>query len=275
MSWSALGVSNLGAGFCSGMVVNGSLSKTAVNGGAGARSQLSGVAAAAVTVVTLLFLTGLFEKLPEATLAAVVIGAVIELVDIASLRRLYRIHSGRLGAIYRYASRADFLAAVAALLGVLLFDTLPGLVIGIAASLVLLVARTSRPHVAVLGRMPEEQELWVDVDAHPTAVPDGVLVLRVEGQLFFGHADYVRDRVRALVTDGTKAVVIDGQTAPSLDITAVEMLVELTTDLQRDGTSLALAHPIGQVRDVLATAEEQGEPALYPSLDDAVAAARS
>ena len=76
-----LGVANLGAGLASGMVVNGSLSKTAVNGGAGAKSQVSGLTAAVLTVVTLLFLTGLFEKLPEATLAAVVVAAVIELVD--------------------------------------------------------------------------------------------------------------------------------------------------------------------------------------------------
>ena len=86
-------------------------------------------------MVTLLFLTGLFEKLPEATLAAIVIAAVIELVDIASLRRLWRVGSGPLASVYRVTSRADFMAAAAALLGVLLFDTLPGLVIGIAVSL--------------------------------------------------------------------------------------------------------------------------------------------
>ena len=80
-----VGTANLGAGLCSGMVVNGSLSKTAVNGTAGARSQLSGITVAALTVVTLLFLTSLFEDLPEATLAAVVIAAVIELVDIPAL----------------------------------------------------------------------------------------------------------------------------------------------------------------------------------------------
>ena len=80
-----LGAANLGAGLSSGMVVNGSLSKTAVNGSAGARSQVSGLVVAALTIVTLLLLTGLFENLPEATLAAVVIAAVIELVDIESL----------------------------------------------------------------------------------------------------------------------------------------------------------------------------------------------
>jgi sulfate permease, SulP family len=186
------------------MVVNGSLSKTAVNGGAGARSQLSGVTAAVLTVVTLLFLTGLFEQLPEATLAAVVIGAVIELVDVSSLTRLYRVQTGRLAAIYRYTSRADFIGAVAALLGVLLFDTLPGLIIGVIVSLVLLVARTSRPHVAVLGRLPDTHDLWVDTDRHEEAVrPPHVLVVRVEGQLFFGNADYVRERIRALAHEDT------------------------------------------------------------------------
>ena len=79
------------------MVVNGSLSKTAVNGGAGARSQVSGLTAAVLTVVTLLFLTGLFEKLPEASLAAIVIAAVIELVDFAALRRLWRAGAGPAG----------------------------------------------------------------------------------------------------------------------------------------------------------------------------------
>jgi MFS superfamily sulfate permease-like transporter len=86
-----MGAANLGAGLSSGMVVNGSLSKTAVNAGAGAKSQVSGLVVAALTIVTLLFLTGLFEKLPEATLAAVVIAAVLELVDIATLRRLARV----------------------------------------------------------------------------------------------------------------------------------------------------------------------------------------
>ncbi len=109
-----LGVANLGAGLSSGMVVNGSLSKTAVNASAGARSELSGLVVAALTVVTLLFLTGLFEDLPEATLAAVVIAALVELVDVRSLRALYRVRSGVLGPV---ATRPDFVAAIAALLG--------------------------------------------------------------------------------------------------------------------------------------------------------------
>src|SRR6202012_5639918 len=90
-----LGTANLAAGLSSGMVVNGSLSKTAGNGSAGAKTQLSGLFVAGLTIITLLLLTGLFEKLPEATLAAIVIAAVIELVDISSLRHLYGVYAGR------------------------------------------------------------------------------------------------------------------------------------------------------------------------------------
>ena len=141
-----LGGANLAAGLSSGMVVNGSLSKTAVNGGAGAHTQLSGLIVAALTVVTLLVLTGLFEQLPEATLAAVVIAAVIELVDVGALRRLYR--DTTRGLRTGVAARPDFIAAVAAMLGVLVFDTLPGPVHRHRMSLLLLLYRASRPYVA-------------------------------------------------------------------------------------------------------------------------------
>ncbi|MGH3102198.1 MAG: SulP family inorganic anion transporter, partial [Thermoleophilia bacterium] len=113
-----VGAANIGSGFSGGMVVNGSLSKTAVNGGAGAKTQLSGLVAAVLTVVTLLFLTGLFESLPEATLGAIVIAALIELVDIPSLVAFYRVWTRRLGSIYGPAARPDFIAALAALAGV-------------------------------------------------------------------------------------------------------------------------------------------------------------
>ena len=142
---------------------------------AGARSQLSGVTVAVLVVVTLLFLTGLFEHLPEATLAAVVIVAVIELVDIPSLVRLYRVWTGRLGGIYGSAARADFIAALAALLGVLVFDTLPGLFIGIGVSLLLLIYRASRPQVATLVRATpsDGDEVAGSTRARTPSWPDG------------------------------------------------------------------------------------------------------
>jgi high affinity sulfate transporter 1 len=272
----ALGASNIGSGLTSGMVVNGSLSKTAVNAAAGARSQLSGVIVAVLVVVTLLFLTPLFENLPEATLAAVVIAAVIELVNVPSLVRLYRVWTGQLGGIYGWAARADFIAAIAALLGVLLFDILPGLFIGIAVSILLLVYRASRPQVATLARVPGEAGTWVDAAAHPELeVRDDVLVVRVEAGMFFANSDHVRDQIRARLTDTTVAVVLDAGTTPAIDVTATDMLTALATELRGRGIALLVAHGIGQIRAVLSTAgrDEAVLQTVYPSVDDAVAAA--
>jgi sulfate permease, SulP family len=264
-----LGAANLGSGLASGMVVNGSLSKTAVNGGAGANSQLSGIVVAVLTVVTLLFLTGLFESLPEATLAAVVIAAVIELVDVPALVRLYRTWTGRLGRIYGLAARPDFIAAVAALAGVLIFDTLPGLFIGIAVSLTLLLYRASRPNVAVLGRLPDGH--WVDVARGDATPRDDVVVLRPESGLFFANAEHVRLAILAQARRKTvKAVVLDAETVPFIDVTAAEMLLQLRADLARDGVQLVLARDIGQVRDVLRRAGVEDDALVFRTVEDAV-----
>jgi sulfate permease, SulP family len=271
-----LGAANLASGLSSGMVVNGSLSKTAVNGSAGARSQVSGLAAAVLTVITLLFLTGLFEDLPEATLAAVVIAALVELVDYKALAALWRAWSSRLGRIYGPAARADFIAAVAAMLGVLIFDTLPGLLIGVLDSVLLLIYRVSRPHVAVLGQIPGGGQ-WADTAHHPEdlAVP-GIVVLRVEAGLFFGNADYVRAAIQHAAADGIRAVVLDCETMPSVDVTAARMLNQLAADLAKRGTRLLLAGEIGQVRDMVVAVAGQGRaPEYHRTVSEAVAAART
>ncbi|GAA4346232.1 SulP family inorganic anion transporter [Angustibacter luteus] len=267
-----LGAANLGAGLASGMVVNGSLSKTAVNGGAGARSQLSGLTVAVLTVITLLFLTGLFENLPEATLAAVVIAAVIELVDIPALRRLYGVWSSSLASVYGWGTRVDFIAAIAAMLGVLVFDTLPGLFIGIGVSILLLLYRSTQPHVARLTR--SASDTWVDVERHPDLpVDQRVVVVRVEASLLFVNADHIRSRIRAMATDQVRLVVLDAETTPAIDVTATEMLATLARDLERTDIRFALAHGIGQTRDVLRTAGAD-DVALtgYTSVDEAIAA---
>ena len=268
-----LGAANLASALSSGMVVNGSLSKTAVNASAGARSQLSGLVVAALTILTLLALTGLFEDLPEATLAAVVIAAVVELVDVPALIRLYRAYSSRLGREFGFVARPDFIAATAALLGVTVFDTLPGLFIGIAVSLLLLIYRASRPYVATLGRTPGADGHYRDIDRHPDArVPDHVVVLRIESGLYFANADNVRAHVlRAASADGLRAVVLDAETIPFIDVTASQMLADLAEELAQRGTQLVIARDVGQVRDVLTLVVDS--PALervYPTVSAAV-----
>jgi high affinity sulfate transporter 1 len=267
-----LGAANVASGFSGGMVVNGSLSKTAVNGGAGARTQLSGLVVAAMTIVTLLFLTGLFEQLPEATLAAIVIAALIELVDIRSLLGFYGVYTSRLGRIYGFAARPDFIAALAATLGVLVFDTLPGLFIGVLVSIVLLVYRASRPHVATLGLAPGTTDQYSDVDRHPAnTVPPGVAILRPESSLFFANADRIRDAIRtAASAEGIRTVILDLETVPDVDLTAAKMLVETREELDGQGVALVYARDVGQVRDVLQT-QDADAARIYPSVAAAVA----
>jgi MFS superfamily sulfate permease-like transporter len=261
------------------MVVSGSLSKTAVNASAGAKSQLSGLVTAVLVVITLLFLTGLFEDLPEATLAAVVIASLIELVDIPSLVNLYRAHTKGLGRIYGFAARPDFIAAVATTLGVLVFDTLPGLAIGITISILLLLYRASIPHVAVLAQASGTDGPFVDAKRDPEAaqVP-GVAILRVEGALFFANADAVRNDIRAHAADErVKAVVIDAETVPAIDVTAGAMLLGLGNELHANGKRLVLAREIGQVREAIDhTDSGSALPQLenYPTVRAAVAALR-
>lgn len=268
-----MGVANLGAAAFGGMVVNGSLSKTAVNGSAGARTQVSGLTVASLTVVTLLALTGLFEQLPEAVLAAVVICAVIELVDIGSLKGFYRVWSGPLSRIYKHAARSDFAAAMAALLGVLIFDTLPGLFIGIAVSLLTLLYRSSRPYVANLVK-DDGTSQWVDQRRYPHGkVNPSVVVVRVEAGLFFANADFVRQHIRQHVTASTRGVVLDGETTPFIDVSGARMVEQLRDELGRQGVALHLARDIGQVRDVLGTSSDRrSEQTIYRTVDEAVRA---
>ena len=248
-----LGGANLASGLSSGMVVSGSLSKTAVNASSGARSQVSGLLAAVLTVVALLFLTAPFEDLPQATLAAVVIAAVAPLVDVRAIVELYETYTRRLGRQFGWVARPDFLAALATLLGVLVAGSLPGLFIGIGVSLLLLVYRASRPHVAMLGRTPGPDGVFHDLERHPDARPlDAAVVLRIEGSLYFANAENVRARiVDAAGDEGVGAVILDAETIPFVDVTAARMLVAAHDELRANGVRLVLARAVGQVRDIL------------------------
>jgi MFS superfamily sulfate permease-like transporter len=255
------------------MVVNGSLSKTAVNGGAGARSQASGLVVAGLTIVTLLLLTGLFEELPEATLAAVVIAAVIELVDFGALADLWRATTTQLGRIYGVAARPELIAAVAAMLGVLVFDTLPSLFIGVAISFVLLVYRTSRPNVAVLGREPN-MGVFVDMARDPgpprsrassCSGPSPASTSPTPMRSGIGSSTRWNGRVRRPSSSTPRP-------SRSIDVTAVRMLDELAADLARREVRLALARDVGQVRDLLSRVRSESQVRTFPTVRAAVTA---
>jgi anti-anti-sigma factor len=158
--------------------------------------------------------------------------------------------------------------------GVLLFDTLPGLFIGIGASLLLLLYRASRPYVAELGRVPDHPSQFGDLDRHPEneTVP-GVVVVRVESGLFFANVDTVRDRLKAVAArPEVRSVVIDAEAIAFIDVTAARMLAELAETLAETGVTLVVAHEIGQVRDLLHPSDspDPGPLRVYPSVRQAV-----
>ncbi len=238
-----LGAANLMAGLGQGYPVAGGLSQSAVAEKAGSRSPLALVVASATLALCLLFLTGLLANLPKAVLAAVVLTAVAGLIDVPALIRLWRF------------SRPDFAAAAAALAGVLLLGILQGILLAALVSMLIMLLRASRPHVAFLGRVPGTGQ-YGDIARHPEneAIP-GVLAFRPEGSLLYVNAEGVLDLVLARLgghAPGTvRLVVCDLSAAPYLDLAAVGMLRKLHAAAQRHGAGLAVTGAHGAVRDLL------------------------
>ncbi|NMF85868.1 sulfate permease [Nodosilinea sp. P-1105] len=238
----ALGATNLLCGLGSAFAVGGSMSRSAVNDNSGAQTPLAGAMSSLILVLVLLFLTGLFTNLPEPILGAVVLVAVKGLFDAKELRRLFG------------ASRSEFRIAMVALFGVLLFGMLEGVLLGVVLSLLVLVARATYPHTAVLGKIPGS-DVFSDVARHPEneQIP-GVLVYRVDAGLFYANAPTIEAEVLRLVDNQTPPpglLVFDLASSPRIDLAAADMLKELHDDLGNRGTTLTLAHADGQVRDLL------------------------
>lgn len=217
-----LGAASLLAGFWQGYPIAGGLSQTAVNERGGARTPLSLVFASVALGCVLLFLTDLFRLLPEPVLAAIVLVAVTGLIDLGELRHLWR------------ASRLDFAAAATALAGVLVMGVLDGVLIAVLISILLLLWRSSRPHIAFLGRIPGTTR-FSDLARHPENEPiSGVLAFRIQSSLLFYNVDHVLETVlqRARSQEALHLVVCDLSNAPYVDIAGARMLRRLHEELQ-------------------------------------------
>jgi MFS superfamily sulfate permease-like transporter len=135
--------------------------------------------------------------------------------------------------------------------------------------------RASRPHVAVLGRDPGDAERWSDLQRHPdNERKPGIVVVRCESALFFANADAVRDAIHANLEHDTFAVVLDCETVPAIDVTAVTMLTALADDLRRDGVELAFARDVGDVRELVRLGVTDAPLPRYPTVKSAVDALR-
>ena len=263
----ALGAANISAGFTQSLPVAASGSRTAVNDRSGARSQLSGLVAAAAVVVVLLFLTGLIGHLPSATLAAVIISAAIGLVEPAAWRGLGR------------TSRVEVLIAAATASGVVLIGVLEALVLAVGLSLADVVRRSARPHDAVLGWV-DRLDRFADVRVHRSArVVPGVLVYRLDDRLFFANAGYVSGRIREAIAgapDPVQRLVFDAEALTHVDATGVRVLRELIESLQDDGVVFLVARlksPVGRDFAHAGLVDVIGEQHFHPTVRAAVRAA--
>lgn len=238
----ALAGANLAAGLGRGFPVSGGMSQSLVNEGAGARSPLSGLFAALLIVVVVTFFSDALRDLPQPVLAAIVLMAVAGLVKVSTIRRLWR------------TDKSELLVAAAALAGVLASGLLRGVLIGAVISMVLLIRRASRPHVAFLGRIPGARR-YSDIERHPDNEPvPGLLIFRSEGSIVYFNADHIREAVLARFrqTSPTPRIVLcDLSAAPIVDLSGAEMLSMLEEELRPLGARLEIVEARASVRDKL------------------------
>jgi sulfate permease, SulP family len=239
-----IGAANLAAAIGHGYPVAGGLSQSAVNDKAGARTSLALVFASVTLALCLLFLTGLLENLPKAVLAAVVLTAVYGLLDFPALFRMWRV------------SRMDFYAAAIALGAVLVLGILQGILLAATASILLLLMRASRPHVAFLGRIPGTNN-YSDIDRHPEneELP-GVIAFRPEASLIYANCDAVLETVlkhlsAAIGMPNIRLMICDLSASPYIDLAGSRMLNELYSELNARGIILRIVGAHGSVRDLL------------------------
>jgi high affinity sulfate transporter 1 len=266
----ALGAANVASGLFGGFTTDASLSQTATAEAAGAKSQLASLITSALVLGTALVLAPLFADLPNAVLGAIVIAAVVGLMDVREMRR------------YWAWRRTDFLIAVTAMVGVLLTTVLAGMVIAVLLSVVFVLYRASRPYIAALGRMPGQRGTFGDLSRHPDATPfDGLVIVRIDAPLYFFNANVAQAQIEALVAGTTPpahAVLLDLAATADLDVTTGDMLAALVADLQQQGVAVLLAQVKGPVRDRLrriGLMDRIGEENVYLSIAAGVEAFRA
>jgi high affinity sulfate transporter 1 len=264
----ALAAANLAAGLGRGFPVSGGMSQSLVNEGGGARTPLSGAFAAGIILLVVLYFSHLLSALPQPVLAAVVLVAVSGLFKLSTLKDLWR------------GDRPEFVVAMAALIGVLGSGLLRGVMIGALISLVQLLRRASRPHVAELGRIPGTQR-FSDLERHAdNEAIAGVMIFRPEASLIYFNVDHVCDEIRSRVGGATERpalVVLDLSAAAHVDLQAAHTLASLAGEIGARGIRFLTVEARASVRDRLrreGVATALGGLDRHTSLADAVAAFR-
>ena len=262
----AMGAANITSGLFGGIIVGGGMSGTAANDSGGARTQLSTITSSIFVGLTLTYLLPLIRNLPEAVLGAIVVHAVAHLADIDTLKYYARLRSGSIW------------GALVALFGVLQMGILKGLIFAVALTLVGVMRKLTAPQDSVLGRLGNSGN-FVDVDRHPEAEQaPHLLIFRPNGMLFFANANRVRNHLRELTKQSDRplhAVLINLEASPEIDVTSLEMLEQLRSELEGSGVSLYFARVADRVRDLFDRSgftERIGSHRIFPGVDSAVSA---
>jgi SulP family sulfate permease len=261
----ALGASNIASGVLQGIPVNGSQSRSFVQRDAGGKSNLVGLICSALVLLTLFFLTGLFENLPNAVLAGIVIVAGLGLFDIKDFKALWRVR------------RSEFWLGTVTVAAVHVLGMLGGIVFAIGLSLIVALTRVVRPHTAELG-LVEGTDTFRDIERNPDAQPiPGLMIYRIDDELFFANAAFfVRDVTARVVSahPPATALVLDMEGVSDIDTTAVQQLDELLEDLDTAKVEVAFARvrqPVLQMFDRAGITDRVGDDAVFLEVDDAVA----
>jgi high affinity sulfate transporter 1 len=262
-----IGASNVAVGLFQGFPVSTSGSRTAVAEQSGAKTQVAGLVGAAVIVLMLVVVPGLFRNLPQPTLAAAVMAAALSLADLAGLRRLWAVR------------RTEFALAMAAFLGVALLGVLPGIAIAVGLSILNVFRRSWWPYSTCLGRV-EGIPGYHDVRSYPdTERIDGIVVFRFDAPLFFANARAFRQQINQLADSQPppRWIVVASEPITDIDTTAADMLEDLDESLNRQGISLVFA----ELKDPVLKKIERYELTrtidpthFYPTIDSALEALR-
>lgn len=238
----ALGMANFGAAFFRGYPVTGGFSRTAVNNDAGAKTTMASIFSAILIVLTLLFFTGLFYNLPSAILAAVVLVAVSGLIDFKEPVHLW------------HKDKSDFAMLIATFLITLTMGIETGIISGMVLSLVVVIYRASRPHMAQLGRVPGTNVFRNISRFSNLEVKEDVLMARIDGPIYFANVEYIRDKLNLWLLEKkekVKMIVLNMESVPNIDSTGAHELHEWIMSWRKIGTDVCMTGIKGPVRDVL------------------------
>lgn len=236
-----LGAANVASAFSGGMAVTGGFSRSVVNFNAGANTPMAGVIAAVFMAIVLLGFTDYFANLPQATLAATIIVAVLSLVDLSVLRDAWKY------------DKSDVVAILATAIGVLALGVEEGVFIGVIFTLLTYIWRSGHPHIAIVGRVPGTEH-FRNIKRHSVEARPGVLVIRIDENIFFGNAHSIEDDIYRMTEkmSDTTDVILMFSAVNRIDATALKILSDINNKLKGSGTNLHLTEVKGPVMDRLA-----------------------